>query len=295
MILRRILKTRIGSVLCLIMITVFFSSCAVLNELAGEVNIKRPQVDFSGAKITGLSFDTVELLFDLEIRNPNSVGLTMAGFNYDFLINSGSFLKGNQDKGVKIAAAGKSTVQLPLSLRYVDLYQTFQSLKNQDLSTYQMNFGFAFDVPVLGRVNIPVSKSGDFPLLKLPKISVKSVKLKGLALTGADLVLKVQLDNPNTFSMLLEKLQYQFAVDGRNWISGYAEEPAQVAEKGQGFVDIPIHLDLLQMGRSVYQLLSGNKDLNYSLGGNLDLATSLPILGKVNLPFDRSGSIKLTR
>ena len=291
MTLRKIFR----AALCLIMVTVFLSSCAVVSELAGGANIRRPQVNFSGAKITGLSFDTVDLLFDLKIRNPNSVGLTMAGFNYDFLINNGSFLKGNHDKGLKIAAAGESTVQLPLSLRYVDLYQTFQSLKNQDLSTYQINFGFAFDVPVLGRVNIPVSKSGDFPLLKLPKISVKSVKLKGIALTGADLMLRVQLDNPNAFSMLLEKFQYQFAVDGKNWISGIAEEPTQIAEKGQGFVDIPISLDILQMGQSVRQLLSGDKNLNYSFGGDLDLATSLPILGSVNLPFDRSGSIKLIR
>ncbi|MFC1714780.1 LEA type 2 family protein [Candidatus Poribacteria bacterium] len=295
MTLKQIVKTNFGVVLCLLLVTVFLSSCAVLNELAGEANIRRPQVNFSGAKITGLSFDTAELLFDLKIQNPNSVGLTMAGFNYDFLINNGSFLKGKQDKGLEIAAGGESAVQVPLSLRYVDLYQTFQSLKNQDLSNYQINFGFAFDVPVLGRVNIPVSKSGDFPLLKLPKVSVNSLKLKGLALTGADLVLRVQLDNPNAFSMLLEKLQYQFAVDGQNWISGFAEEPTQITEKGQGFVDIPISLNLLQMGQSVRQLLSGDKDLNYSLGGNLDLATSLPLLGKINLPFDRAGSVKLIR
>ena len=68
MTLKRILKTRIEAALCLILIAVFLSSCAVLNEL----NIRRPQVDFAGAKITGLSFDTVELLFDLKIRNPNS-------------------------------------------------------------------------------------------------------------------------------------------------------------------------------------------------------------------------------
>lgn len=295
MTLKQIVKMDFGAVLCLLLVTTFLTSCAVLNELAGEANIRRPQVDFAGAKITGLSFDTAELLFDLKIRNPNSVGLTMAGFDYDFLINNGSFLKGKQDKGLEIAAAGESAVQLPLSLRYVDLYQTYQSLKDQDLSNYQINFGFVFDVPVLGRVNIPVSKSGDFPLLKLPKISVDSLKLKGLALTGADLILRVQLDNPNAFSMLLEKLQYRFAVDGRNWISGYAEEPTQVAEKGRGFVDIPISLDLLQMGRSVYQLLSGDKDLNYKLGGNLDLVTSLPLLGKVNLPFDCAGNVKLAR
>ncbi|MFC1713073.1 LEA type 2 family protein [Candidatus Poribacteria bacterium] len=291
----RIVISNLGKIVCLILGAMLLSSCAMISDIAGEAKIKYPQVDFGGAKITGLSFDTADLLFDLKIRNPNSVGLTMAGFDYDFLINGNPFLNGNQSKGLKIAAGGESTVQLPLSLRYVDLYQTFQSLKDQDSSTYQMDFGFAFDLPVLGRVNIPVSKSGDIPLLKLPKISLDTLSLNNLGLTGADLMLKVRLDNPNAFSMLLQKFQYEFDVDGRNWISGYTEAPTQITENGQGFVEIPIYLNLIEMGRSVYQILAGNADLNYNFGGNLDLATSLPILGEVSLPFDRSGSVKLIR
>ncbi len=291
----RIVISNLGKTLCLILGAMLLSSCAVVSELAGEANIRYPQVDFAGARITGLSFDAADLMFDLRIRNPNSVGLTMAGFDYDFLINENSFLKGNQSKGLTIAAGGESIVRLPLSLRYVDLYQTFQSLRDQDLSTYQINFGFAFDVPVLGRVNIPVSKSGDFPLLKLPKVSLDTLSLDNLGITGADLTLRVRLDNPNAFSVLLQKFQYEFDVDGRNWISGYTEAPTQIMENGQGFVEIPISLNLIEMGRSIYQLLSGGRDLNYSFGGNVDLATSLPLLGAVSLPFDRSGSVKLIR
>ena len=90
-------------------------------------------------------------------------------------------------------------------------------------------------------------------------------------------------------------MQYQFEVNGSNWISGITESATQVAEKGQGVIEIPISLNLIQMGRSVSKLLTGDSDLNYKLGGNLDIATSLPLLGEVALPFDRSGSIKLTR
>ena len=45
----------------------------------------------------------------------------------------------------------------------------------------------------------------------------------------------------------------------------------------------------------VYNLLNGENDVNYRLGGILDLNTSVPLLGKVTLPFDRSGSVKIAR
>jgi len=40
---------------------------------------------------------------------------------------------------------------------------------------------------------------------------------------------------------------------------------------------------------TVYQIINGGKNINYQLGGNLDLTTSLPLLGKVNLPFGSFG------
>ena len=273
----------------------FLCSCSALNNFVGEAKPRPPEVDFVGAKLTGLSFDAADLLFDIKIRNPNSVGLKMAGFDYDFLINDNSFLKGDKRDTLRIAAVGDSVVQIPLSLSYVSIYQAFQSLRNQDVSNYQIKVGFSFELPVLGVVNIPVSKSGEFPLLKLPKVKLGALKLKNLSLTGADLLLSVQLENPNAFSMLLKGLQYQFEVGGRDWISGSAEKATQVAEKGQGVIEIPLSLNLLEMGTSVYKLLAGDKELNYQFGGKLDLATSLPLLGAVSLPFDHSGSIKLMK
>jgi len=286
-------KLRVG--LCAILIVMLLSSCSAFNGLLNEVKIQHPQVSFVGAKLSGLSFDAANLMFDLKISNPNAVGLKMAGFDYNFLINGNSFLKGDQGETLEIAAQGSSIIHLPLSLSYTDLYQTFQSLRKQDVSAYQLKCGFSFDVPVLGKVDIPVSKSGEFPLLKLPKLKVTALKLKGVTLSGADLVLKVRMDNPNAFSMLLEKIQYRFEVNGQDWVSGYAEEAAQVAEKGQGIIEIPISLKLFQMGKSIRELLAGDKALNYKFGGKLDIAASLPLLGKTSLPFDYSDTIKLIR
>jgi LEA14-like dessication related protein len=158
-----------------------------------------------------------------------------------------------------------------------------------------MNCGFSFNLPVLGAVRVPVSKDGKFPSLKLPTVNVDALKLTHLEFTGTDLKLGVRLKNPNALSMILDRFQYQFEINGNCWVVGEAKEKTQVAEKGEGLIEIPIPLNFLEMGKSVPQLLRGGKNLDYQFRGSLDLTTSLPLLGKVTLPFDRLGKIKVLR
>ncbi|MCZ6677724.1 MAG: LEA type 2 family protein [Candidatus Poribacteria bacterium] len=284
-------RVHAGLVVCLVLL----SGCAMFEGLLGGVKVELPQVEFTGAKIDSLSFDGVGFLFDLQIRNPNALGIKLAGFDYDFLIDGTSFLTGNQEKGLEIPARGASTVQIPLSLRYVNLYKTFQSLRDQDESTYQINAGFSFNLPVLGDVRVPVSKAGNFPVLKLPTVNLDALKLTSLGLSGAKLKLGIRLKNPNAFLMILDRFQYQFNINGKRWIAGEATESTQVAEKGESLIEIPISLDFFKIGTSVYQLLKGDQSLNYQFQGSLDLKTSLPLLGQVTLPFDRLGQVELRR
>ena len=292
----RIVRSELQAIVCATLVATLLSSCAALSTLTGKVNVERPAVSFAGAKLAGLSFDAADLMFDLKISNPNSLGIKMAGFDYDFLVNENSFLKGNREEEIEIKAGGESMIQFPLSLNFADLYQTFQDVRGGDVSTYQLNCGFSFTIPVLGVVRVPVSKAGEFPLLKLPTVNLDAIKLKRLSITGAELQLIVKLNNPNAFSMLLDHLQYQLEVDGTNWVSGNAEQETHIAEKGESFVSIPVSLNFVEIGRAVaYQTLTGDRDLGYKFGGELGLATSIPLLGRVTLPFDRSGEVGVSK
>ncbi len=237
----------------------------------------------------------MDLIFGIDVNNPNTIGIAMDGFDYDFLLNDNSFVSGNQNEKLNIEAQGTSRVNFPVSLKYVDIYNMFNSLKNVDSTNYQVKLGLIFNLPVLGDTRIPISHTGHIPIPKLPAISVHDLKLNNIGFTGANLDLKIAIDNPNAFSMIFNQLNYNFKVNGLEWISGKNSSAMQVNEKGEGIVTIPMKLDFLQMGQSVYQLINGNSNLNYNLNGNVDMSSSVSLLGTHSLPFEQSGTVKLNR
>jgi len=280
------------NIITLLILAAFFAGCSTVGALMNQ-NFQAPKASVSNVSISGLSFDAANLLFDIKVNNPNSVGVKLSGFDYDLAINGNGFLNGVNSDGLEIAAGGEKNVQIPLSISFADLYRTFQSVKTQDSSEYALKAGFKFNVPILGDVRVPVSKSGFLPNVKIPKVSVGALKVSRINLTGADIELTVNMDNPNAFGLNLDKMQYLFQVNGKKWGAGETLKKISVGEKGTGSIKIPLQLNFLEMGTTAYQLLTGNGDVNYNLSGNLDLGSTLKLLPNTSLNFDKSGSVNI--
>ena len=269
------------------------TACSTIGSLAGQAGVRAPEANFSEVRLKKLSFDRVDLELDLRVTNPNSLSIRLAGFSYDLFIDEQSFLRGKEDREVTLAANGESTIPLPLTLSFDHLYAVFQELHQKDAAEYQLRCALFFDLPVLGRVEIPASNTGVIPLPKIPSVKIQALSLQRLSLSGADLVLRVQMENPNAFAMALEGMQYQLFVDDQAWASGETGKRVPLAEKGNGLVEIPISLDLLRMGTSIRSLLTGSEPLSIRLLGDLDMSSSMPPLDRTHLPFDLRGNTEV--
>ncbi|MFQ5677047.1 MAG: LEA type 2 family protein [bacterium] len=273
---------------------VTLSGCGVEEFL--KKNVQKPIVRFSGVRIARPSFDSLDLLFDLEITNPNPVGIRLDEFEYNLALGGTDFLQGQQEEGMELRARSTDIVHVPLTLDYTDIYDTIRHTKDRDSTDYEIRLVLAFDLQVVGLpVKIPVRKQGRLPLIKPPKIKVSSLQLNRLGLTGADLVLRILLSNPNAFTFKLEQMSYQFAVNDVPWMNANSQKVVKIPAKDKGVMTFPISLNFLQVGRSVYDLLTNDRPVQYRFSGDLKLTTSLPILSKVTLPFDHAGEIALRR
>jgi len=275
-----------------LLLILILMSCAALQEM---INIEKPTAKVRNVRLTGLSLQQIDLLFDVDIFNPNALSVNLAGFDYDFLLSGSSFLKGQQDKQLTIASRGNSNVEVPVSIAFKEIYQTYQSLKNQDSTDYKIICGLVFDLPVFGKTRIPVSQSGNLPLLKIPQISISSLKLQKLSLTSADLLLNLEVNNPNNFSLALNKLDYDFAINNLTWATGLSQQALAINKKGKSALSLPLSLNFISMGKALYQAVTGDNNLNYHLKGAIDLNTSVPLLKNFTLPIDQTGQIKVLK
>jgi LEA14-like dessication related protein len=274
------------------LMVLLFSSCQTLQQLA---SIQQPTLEADNVRLSNLSFEAADLILDVKINNPNPVGVSLTGFDYDLQIAGASLVKGDQKSKQTISAGGQSTLQIPVTLVFKDLYQAVQTLKNQDSAMYKIACGLVFNLPVLGQIRIPVSQSGHLPMIKLPQIKIQSLKVKKMSLTRADLELTLGVSNPNAFAFALKKLNYDFTVNGLAWAKGASTDKASVAGKSDGTIRIPISLSLLDMGQTVVQLLSGGNALDCKLTGDLNLGTSIPAFREAAIPLDLANRINLIK
>ena len=71
------LKKYSSKVLLLIAFTILagmFHSCKEVVQILQQMNVREPNASVKNVKITGLSLQKADLLFDIAIENPNAAG-----------------------------------------------------------------------------------------------------------------------------------------------------------------------------------------------------------------------------
>lgn len=147
----------------LTLVLLALAGCA-LNTLA---HMESPKVDVTGVKLKGTTLAGADVLVQFRVDNPNDVNLVLNGVVYHLRLNGQPLLNGHYDQQVQIAASGPTTVELPVTIRFDDLYRVINTLQNRKNPEYALDADLRFDVPVLGEVTVPVTQTGKVPVDRL--------------------------------------------------------------------------------------------------------------------------------
>ncbi|MEW8282243.1 MAG: LEA type 2 family protein [Candidatus Thiodiazotropha taylori] len=282
------------TILLLFMI-LLFQGCSSLQQAEQLMNGIQPTGEVKGVKLSGLDLRGIDLLFDVEVDNPNPVAISLDGLDYDLKLLNRSFLKGQQSMGMSLAADGKSQVKLPVRMEFERLLQHYSELSNRDDVPYQLDLGLGIDVPLLGRVRLPMSYQGRLPVPKLPDVRVSRIDVQRMSLQAIDLMLELEVENPNRFALMLQRLDYQFKLNGIDVGQGAAAQSLNIDKQGKGRVRLPLSLDLQKAGGGLYSALMGGRGLSYELSGRLDATGDTPLIGDIKIPLDKQGKFNLSR
>ncbi len=267
-------------------------SCETLRTV---LDVREPSARVESLRITALSFSDVELTADIAIDNPNAIGVSLSSFSYDVLVEGNRLVSGREDTGLSIAAQASSNVTLPVVLSYEEIRRVVQASRQQDELAYAVSIDLSFELPVLGTVTLPVERDGLLPVVRLPRVAVTSLALESIGLTGAELVLGVQVDNPNGFAFDLSALDYQLTVQDQVWVAGEVDRGRTLTPRGTEEFNLAFSLSFSALGRAVRDVLLGDDEIRYEFDGAIAVAPELPLLGPTTIPLNLSGALPLQR
>ena len=145
-------------------ILLILAGCSGLGTLA---RMEEPTVDFTGLKLLGTTLSGADVLVQFRVDNPNDVGLVLDGIGYKLRLNGQPLLDGRYDQRTRIAASGRTAVELPVTIRFDDLLRVIRTLGDRKSPSYDLEADLRFAVPVLGEVTVPVTQTGKVPVDRL--------------------------------------------------------------------------------------------------------------------------------
>jgi LEA14-like dessication related protein len=267
------------------------TSCASVQQLAQSSNLM-PTARIAGVSLDSFSFDGVNMLFDLAISGATPAAATLSAVDWQLDFAGTRFLTGSTQENLVVTSGKETHLRIPATIGFSELFNTVTSLASADELPYRFQANLGIDVPVLGRVALPVSKSGALPAVHTPKISLDALDLQNLSIRGADLALRLNVDNPNAFGLAMQSLNYTMGLAGSSVASGTTRSSADFPSHGKGSIELPLHLDFLSAGRALFSALSGDQ-IDCSLNGQMDLGSTLPELTSLQLPFNAEERIPI--
>jgi len=272
------------------LLTLFAPGCASMQDVIAGLD--KPAARVTGASLQDLSLQGVGVLFDVEIRNPYSVPLPLLNLEYDLATEAGKpFIAGVAEMSGTVPAGGRRTVQLPANITFARLLETADDLKPGDVVSYDANLTMAVDAPGIGRMALPMRKTGKVPVPAVPNIELATITWDKLALAEASGAIQVKMVNTNSFTLGLNAMDYDLKLGGVSIGSSTLKKGVRMTKGDIATIEIPISIKPINLGLGVLGMLQGS-GAAYDFKGTLDADTPF---GPIRMPYHSQGNAPFNR
>ena len=178
-------------------------------KIEEAIGFGKPSADVTAIHIPSINLHKADLVVDVLIKNPNPVPIPL--IDIDYLVDSDErkLVSGLIPDAGTIGAHGEQTVKIPVTLIYDDIKQTYADIKPGSIIPYRVKVSLIFDVPILGRLTLPLEKTGEIPIPYKPDIDLEKIHFERFSFEETIATLHLKLENKNDFDLGLNALDYE--------------------------------------------------------------------------------------
>ncbi|XP_008812863.2 uncharacterized protein LOC103723663 [Phoenix dactylifera] len=254
-------------------------------KIEGAIGFGKPTADVAGVHIPSINLEKAEIVVDVLITNPNPVPIPLIDIDYLIESDGRKLVSGLIPDAGTIHAHGSETVKIPVTLIYDDIKNTYDDIKPGSIIPYRIKVDLIVDVPIFGRLTLPLEKKGEIPVPYKPDVDLEKIHFNKFSFEETTATLHLKLENKNDFDLGLNALDYEI------WLSdvsiGAAELTKSIKLEKNGItkMEIPITFRPKDFGSALWDMIRG-RGTGYSLKGNIDVDTPF---GRMKLPISKEG------
>ncbi|KAL6897344.1 hypothetical protein ACP4OV_007040 [Aristida adscensionis] len=254
-------------------------------KIEEAVGFGKPTADVTGIHIPHISLEKVELIVDVLITNPNPVAIPLVDIEYLIKSDDRKLISGTIPDAGTIAAHGSETVKVPVTLIYEDIKNTHKEIKPGSIIPYKVRVVLHIDVPVIGRISLPLEKNGEIPVPYKPDASVEKIKFEQFSFEESTAILHLNLDNKNDFDLGLNSMDYEFWLANVSIASAELKESANIKKQETTTMNLPISFRPKDFGSAMWDMIRG-RGTGYTIKGHIDVNTPF---GHMKIPISKEG------
>ncbi len=276
---------RIGVFLLLFWV---FSGFALAKSLEDDIQISVKETRIKDFSMAGLSY-----VFYVHITNSSSSAYYLSRYDYRFLINQEEYFRLQRplEKKIKIEPRKNKLLSFPIKITYAHLFRLIEGVKTQDHAEGNWTGTMSFSDDKKERGRLSFSFSGEFPIFQSPEIQFLSLHVNNLTIGGADVTFQVSIRNPNIFDLLVERIHHKSYLRNNLISEEVSSEELDIVSRGEKSFAFPVLLNFFEVGKEVYTMLQRSSSL-CRFEGVIEAKTKW---GRVKIPFDQTGRVKISR
>ncbi len=254
---------------------------------------KKITISLERKEIREMNAGGLVLVFYLEVANAERSSYSLAEYDYRVVVQDADYfaLRTVLEDPIPVGAESSTRISLPLRITYPDLLERVPAAGEGTKALCYIIGQMVFADDRGRQEKIPFAFSGEFPIYRPLAVGILPLEVKTLTIGGAVFEAAFTLRNDNSFEMVLGRLSYTLALDGRTAAEAVIPAGKRIESRGEIRLALPHMLEFFEVGRELHDVLQ-----KPSAAAELHLQTRAEsIWGEIEIDSVQRGDIQLNR
>ena len=131
-----------------LMLLPFLTGCTMLASLTETSVFQRPTVEVTGVQVHNVGLSGAELGIYFQANNPNPIGLTMSGLEYEVFLNDKPIGSGRNERPIALPKRGASSFSMTYGFSTQELLQAGLSALGEREHEVRIDAVIRIDTPL---------------------------------------------------------------------------------------------------------------------------------------------------